>query len=148
MVSKQALLFLSFLTASASSALAVEPAYDLVIYGGTSAGTIAAVQAKQLGKSVIIVCPDKHLGGLTSSGLGMTDTGNKAVIGGLARDFYHRVWKEYQKPETWRWQKRSEYKGKGQGTVADDGEFKTMWVFEPRIAEKVFEDYYVESVPI
>ena len=98
MVSKQALLFLSFLTASASSALAVEPAYDLVIYGGTSAGTIAAVQAKQLGKSVIIVCPDKHLGGLTSSGLGMTDTGNKAVIGGLARDFYHRVWKEYQKP--------------------------------------------------
>ena len=149
MVSKQALLFLSFLTASASSALAVEPAYDMVIYGGTSAGTIAAVQAKQLGKSVIIVCPDKHLGGLTSSGLGMTDTGNKAVIGGLARDFYHRVWKEYQKPETWRWQKRSEYKGKGQGTVADDGEFKTMWVFEPRIAEKVFEDYIREyGIPV
>lgn len=152
MVSEQTLrpwALLAFLCSYISSALAIQPDYDFVIYGGTSAGTIAAVQAKQLGKSVIIVCPDKHLGGLTSSGLGMTDTGNKAVIGGLARDFYHRVWKEYQEPETWRWQKRSEYKGKGQGTVADDGEFKTMWVFEPHIAEKVFEDYIREhGIPV
>ncbi len=139
----------AFLISSCTLVVAAEPVYDVVIYGGTSAGVIAAVQAKQLGKSVLIVCPDKHLGGLTSSGLGMTDTGNKAVIGGLARDFYHRVWKEYQKPETWRWQKRSEYKGKGQGTVADDGEFKTMWVFEPHIAEKVFEDYVREfDIPV
>ncbi len=139
----------AFLMSSSSVVVAAEPVYDVVIYGGTSAGVIAAVQAKQLGKSVLIVCPDKHLGGLTSSGLGMTDTGNKAVIGGLARNFYHRVWKEYQKPETWRWQKRSEYKGKGQGTVADDGEFKTMWVFEPHIAEKVFEDYVREfDIPV
>ncbi len=139
----------AFMMSSSSVVVAAEPVYDVVIYGGTSGGVIAAVQAKQLGKSVLIVCPDKHLGGLTSSGLGMTDTGNKAVIGGLARDFYHRVWKEYQKPETWRWQKRSEYKGKGQGTVADDGEFKTMWVFEPHIAEKVFEDYVREfDIPV
>ena len=66
------LALLAFLCYYISSALAIELDYDLVIYGGTSAGTIAAVQAKQLGKSVIIVCPDKHLGGLTSSGLGMT----------------------------------------------------------------------------
>ncbi len=152
MVSKQNfrhLALLAFLCSNGLSTLAAEPTYDLVIYGGTSAGTIAAVQAKQLGKSVIIVCPDNHLGGLTSSGLGMTDTGNKAVIGGLARDFYHRVWKEYQKPETWRWQKRDEYKGKGQGTAADDGEFKTMWVFEPHVAEKVYEDYIREyGIPV
>ncbi len=49
-----------------------------------------------MGKSVVIVCPDKHLGGLSSGGLGFTDTGNKAVIGGLSREFYHRVWKHYQ----------------------------------------------------
>lgn len=65
---------------------------DLVVYGGTSAGVIAAVQASRLGKSVVIVCPEKHLGGLSSGGLGFTDTGNKSVIGGLARKFYHRVW--------------------------------------------------------
>ena len=59
--------------------------HDLVIYGGTSAGVIAAVQAKKMGKSVVIVCPDKHLGGLSSGGLGWTDSGNKAVVGGLSR---------------------------------------------------------------
>jgi hypothetical protein len=122
---------------------------DLVVYGGTSAGVIAAVQAKKMGRSVLIVCPDKHLGGLSSSGLGFTDTGNKAVIGGLSRDFYHRVWKYYQKPETWTQQKREEYGNKGQGTPAMDGEHRTMWIFEPRVAEAVFEDYVREfAIPV
>jgi ribulose 1,5-bisphosphate synthetase/thiazole synthase len=57
--------------------------FDVVVYGGTSAGVTAAVQAQRMGRSVVIVCPDVHLGGLTSGGLGFTDTGNKAVIGGL-----------------------------------------------------------------
>ncbi len=75
-----------------SAAQTTAPEFDLVIYGGTSAGVTAAVQAKRLGKTVVIVGPDRHLGGLTSGGLGFTDTGNKAVIGGLSREFYHRVW--------------------------------------------------------
>jgi len=118
--------------------------YDLVIYGGTSAAVIAAVQAKKMGKSVVVVSPDKHLGGLSSGGLGFTDTGNKAVIGGLSRDFYHRIWKHYDAAEAWRWQKKSEYGGKGQGTPAIDGEQRTMWIFEPHAAERVFEDYVKE----
>lgn len=118
--------------------------HDIVIYGGTCAAVIAAVQAKKMGKSVVVVSPDKHLGGLSSGGLGWTDTGNKAVIGGLARDFYHRVWKQYQKPENWQWQKPEEYGGKGQGTPAIDGDQKTMWIFEPSIAEAVFEEYVRE----
>src|SRR6188768_119711 len=96
--------------------------YDVVVYGGTSAGVIAAVQAVKMGKSVVIVGPDKHLGGLSSGGLGFTDTGDKRVIGGLSREFYHRVWKEYQDPKTWKWQKSTEYGNKGQGTPAIDGE--------------------------
>ena len=80
--------------------------YDVVVYGGTSAGVIAAVQARKMGKSAVLVGPDKHLGGLSSGGLGFTDTGNKAVIGGLAREFYHRIWQHYQKPEGWKWQKQ------------------------------------------
>jgi hypothetical protein len=120
------------------------PQYDLVIYGATSAGVIAAVQAKRLGKSVVIVGPDKHLGGLTAGGLGFTDTGNKAVIGGLSREFYQRVWQHYDRPEAWRWQKRDEYGNKGQGTPAIDGAQRTMWIFEPHVAEKVFEDLVKE----
>ena len=126
-----------------------EEIYDLVVYGGTSAGVMAAVQAKKMGKSAVIVGPDKHLGGLTSGGLGWTDTGNKAVIGGLARDFYHRVWKYYQEPDTWKWQKPEEYGNKGQGTKAMDGEHRTMWIFEPSVAERVYEDYVAEfKIPV
>lgn len=114
--------------------------YDIVIYGGTAAAVTAAIQAKAMGKSVIVVSPDKHLGGLSSGGLGFTDTGDKAVIGGLARDFYHRVWRHYNQPTAWRWEKREEYGNQGQGTPAIDGEMRTMWIFEPHVAEKVFED--------
>lgn len=123
--------------------------YDLVVYGGTSAGIIAAVQAKQMGKTVVVVGPDKHLGGLSAGGLGFTDTGNKGVIGGLSRDFYHRVWKHYDRPEAWTWQKKDEYGGKGQGTPAIDGAQRTMWIFEPHVAEQVFEDYVREfQIPL
>jgi hypothetical protein len=114
--------------------------YDVVVYGGTSAAVTAAVQAKRMGKSVVVVAPERHLGGLSSGGLGFTDTGNKSVIGGLAREFYHRVWRHYDKPEAWRWQRREEYGGKGQGTPAVDGTQRTMWIFEPHVAEQVFED--------
>ncbi len=123
--------------------------YDIVIYGSTSAGVMAAVQAKRMGKTVVLVGPDTHLGGLSSGGLGFTDTGNKAVIGGLAREFYHRIWKHYQEPGAWKWQNRDEYGNKGQGTPAIDGEQRTMWIFEPHAAEKVFEELVKEhAVPV
>jgi hypothetical protein len=137
------LLFLIALPASRAAE------YDLVVYGGTSAAVIAAVQAKKMGRSVIVVSPDKHLGGLSSGGLGWTDTGNKAVIGGLSRDFYHRIWKHYDQPTAWRQQKKEAYGNKGQGTAAIDGEQRTMWIFEPSAAEKVFEDYVREfQIPV
>ena len=66
---------------------------DVVIYGGTSAAITAAVQVKKMGKKPIVISPDQHLGGLSSSGLGWTDSGKKEAIGGLAREFYHRVWR-------------------------------------------------------
>lgn len=112
---------------------------DVIVYGGTSSAVTTAVQVSRMGKSVIIVSPDKHLGGLTSSGLGYTDTGNKEVIGGLAREFYQLIYQHYHKPESWKWQKQSEYGNKGQGSPAIDGEMRTMWIFEPHAAEEAFE---------
>ncbi|MEA5401597.1 FAD-dependent oxidoreductase [Arcicella sp. DC2W] len=114
---------------------------DVIIYGGTSAAIIAAVQVKKMGKSVIVVSPDTHLGGLSSGGLGFTDTGNKEVIGGLSREFYQRLYQYYQNNSTWQWQKKEEYGNKGQGTPAIDGTNRTMWIFEPHVAEQVFEDF-------
>jgi hypothetical protein len=118
---------------------------DIIIYGGTSAAIIAAMEVVKSGKTVLIVSPDQHLGGLTSGGLGFTDTGNKAVIGGLSREFYHRVWLHYKDDAAWNWQNQSDFGNKGQGTVAMDGEFRTMWLFEPHVAENVFEDFVREN---
>ncbi|MBW6500516.1 MAG: FAD-dependent oxidoreductase [Bacteroidales bacterium] len=112
---------------------------DVIVYGGTSAAVITAVQVTRMGRSAIIVSPDVHLGGMTSSGLGFTDTGNKEVIGGLAREFYQLIYDHYQKPESWTWQKQSEYGNRGQGNPAIDGEKRTQWIFEPHVAEEAFE---------
>lgn len=118
---------------------------DIVVYGGTSAAIIAAVQAVKMGKTVLVVSPDQHVGGLSAGGLGFTDTGNKEVIGGLSREFYHRIYLHYQAENAWRWQKKSDYGNKGQGTPAIDGKDRTMWIFEPHVAEKTFEDFLKEN---
>ena len=123
--------------------------FDIVIYGGTSAAVIAAVQAKRSGKSVVIVSPDKHLGGLSSGGLGYSDTGEKEVIGGLSREFYHRVWKHYAEDAAWNWERKEDYGNVGQSTPAIDPEKKTMWIFEPHVAEAVFEAFIKENaIPV
>ncbi len=118
---------------------------DVIIYGGTAAAVTAAVQVKKMGKTVLVVSPDTHLGGLSSGGLGYTDTGDKSVIGGLAREFYHRLYQHYQNDSNWKWEQRDEYGNKGQGTPAMDGENRTMWIFEPHAAEQVFEDFVREN---
>ena len=93
---------------------------DIIVYGGNASAVMAAVQAKQMGKSVIMVSPDVHLGGLTTGGLGLTDTGDKTVIGGLALSFDHRLYLHYAQDSAWVWQKKSEYGNKGQGTTTGD----------------------------
>lgn len=88
---------------------------DICIYGGTSAGVIAAYTAQQSGKSVLLIEPGRHLGGMSSGGLGFTDIGNKYVVQGLALDFYRRLGTHYGKLE--------------------------QWIFEPSVAETIFKDY-------
>src|SRR5687768_8428196 len=87
---------ISFSTAAASAS---QPAaYDVVVYGGNAGGVAAAVQSARMGKSVALVEPGSHLGGLTTGGLGATDIGNKAAIGGISREFYQRVKRHYDDP--------------------------------------------------
>lgn len=114
---------------------------DVIIYGGTSAAISTAVQLVRMGKSVLVVCPEKHIGGLSASGLGFTDLGNKSVIGGISQEFYQEVYIHYQNELAWNWQPREEYENVGQGTTAIDDELKTMWTFEPHVAEQIFEKF-------
>nr|WP_235941829.1 FAD-dependent oxidoreductase [Cyclobacterium roseum] len=117
---------------------------DVIVYGGTSGAVTAAIQAKKMGKTVIMVSPDTHLGGLTAGGLGWTDTGKKEVIGGLSREFYQRVYDKYQEEDAWKWEERADFGNQGQGTPAIDGEFRTMWIFEPHVAEEVYDEWVEE----
>ena len=92
---------------------------DVCIYGGTSAGVIAAYAAAKMGKKVVLIEPGKHLGGLSTGGLGYTDIGNKYAITGVARDFYRRIGRHYGKFE--------------------------QWIFEPHVAEEIFNQYVREA---
>jgi len=121
--------------------------HDLVVYGGTSAGVAAAVQARRMGRTVVLIEPTRRLGGLTSGGLGQTDIGNKAAIGGISREFYQRVKKRYMEKDAWKWQQPSEYKDGGQ-TRTDSGE-DSMWTFEPSVALRIMNDFVREyQVPV
>jgi hypothetical protein len=92
---------------------------DVCIYGSTSAGVIAAYSAKKMGKSVLLIAPGTHLGGLSSGGLGFTDIGNKYVVTGLAKDFYRKIGTHYGQLE--------------------------QWVFEPHVAEDIFKSYILKA---
>ncbi|MGV3638870.1 MAG: FAD-dependent oxidoreductase, partial [Adhaeribacter sp.] len=92
---------------------------DICIYGGTSAGVVAAYTASKAGKSVLLIEPGKYLGGMTSGGLGATDIGNKYAVTGLGKDFYRRIGAYYGKLE--------------------------QWTFEPHVADKVFADLVREG---
>ena len=89
--------------------------YDLCVYGGTSAGVVAAYSAAQQGLSVVLVEPTTHIGGMTTGGLGFTDIGNKQVISGVAKQFYRKVGAHYGRLE--------------------------QWIFEPSVAEGIMRDY-------
>jgi len=92
---------------------------DICIYGGTAAGVIAAIAAARQKRSVLLVEPGRHLGGMSSGGLGFTDFGNKAAVGGLSCEFYRRLGKHYGKDEA--------------------------WLFEPHVAEKILRDWIGET---
>ena len=121
---------------------------DIIVFGATSAGVVAAVQASRMGKSVLLLEPHDHIGGLTTGGLGATDIGNKNVIGGLSREFYQRVARHYQKDSSWKHETREEFfasrskRTKLSEVVAKDG---TMWTFEPSVAKNIFQQMLQEA---
>lgn len=106
---------MSALLLLAAACSSPESEYDVCVYGGTSAGVIAAYAVAKQGKKVLLIEPGYRLGGMTSGGLGQTDIGNKQVVKGLALDFYRRVGAVYGRLES--------------------------WIFEPSVAENIFKDY-------
>ena len=129
--------------ACAATLPAAETDHDVVIYGGTSGGVAAAVQARRMGKAVVLIEPTRRLGGLTTGGLGQTDIGNKAAIGGIARECYRAVRRHYDDPAAWKWQTRAQYADSGQTRTASGED--AMWTFEPSAALRILEEWVREN---
>lgn len=119
------------------------PETDILIYGATSGGLAAAIQARRMGKSVVLLEPGTHVGGLTTGGLSWTDIGNKMVVGGIAREFYQRIKRKYDDPKRWRAETRDEYFDRRKGQNAKDED--AMWTFEPKVASEVYEEMLAEA---
>ncbi len=113
--------------------------YDIVVYGGTAGGVVAAVQAARMGKSVVLVEPGDHLGGMTSGGLGATDFKNAEAVGGMAREFYRRVKAYYADPSVWKYEQPEDYVSHRHDPQAD-----VMFHFEPHVAEEILRQMLAE----
>lgn len=130
------LISLAFLLTTFTQASHIER--DVVIYGGTSAGIAAAIQTSRMGKSVILIEPSQWVGGLTSGGLGMTDSGKREVIGGISREFYQRLQQHYHQKDSWRQEQPADYP---HYQKKDDA----IWRFEPHVAKKTLRDMLAEA---
>src|SRR3990170_5909878 len=75
---------------------------EILVYGATSGGITAAIQASRSGKQVMLIEPSQHIGGTTTGGLVWTDYGDEGVVGGLAGEFYERVTEHYRSDAAWK----------------------------------------------
>ncbi|NND05647.1 MAG: FAD-dependent oxidoreductase [Saprospiraceae bacterium] len=95
--------------------------YDVVVYGGTAAGVMAAYATKMYGLHTLLIEPGRHIGGMTSGGLGATDTGGEdEYITGLSQEFYLRLGQYY-------------------------GQQGPVYRFEPHVAELILKEYLDEA---
>lgn len=124
---KAAAVLLAFLAFHTQIAAAAET-YDVVVFGATSGGVIAAVQSARMGKTVVLLEPGRHVGGMTSSGLGWIDIKGTTSVGGMTREFFDRVRRYYSTENV------------------DLRKFgNSDWTVEPHVAEKIFNDLLSET---
>jgi Predicted flavoproteins len=112
--------------------------FDVVIYGGTPAGMAAAIQVARLGKTVALIEPSSHIGGIMVNGLGGTDIDNhpefqnSLAVGGIALEFYRKVAQHYGR--------LAEFDSKFKSHVKD----ASIWRFEPHVADEIIQSWLKE----
>lgn len=135
----------SFYFIMSSFGYVIDKEYDVVIYGGTSAGISAAIQCSRMNKSVLLIETTNRIGGLTTGGLGATDIGSKIAIGGISREFYQNVKKYYEDSNNWLLQDKTDYSESRNSDKND----QAMWTFEPSVALKIYKEMLAnESVDL
>ncbi|QMV69785.1 FAD-dependent oxidoreductase [Sphingobacterium paramultivorum] len=111
--------------------------FDVVIYGGTMSGIMAAVEVVNSGKTAVLINPvGSSLGGVTTNGLGVTDLSNPKSIGGLSKEFYTALYTYYQNPSNWKYGQLASYENLQRSAI--DG--MMLW-FEPKAAQTVMRQF-------
>jgi hypothetical protein len=120
-----------------------EESYDIVVYGGTPGGVTAAIQSAKLGKRVLLIEPSKHIGGIMTNGLGVTDIDsqkafqNSVAVGGLALEYYLRIADYYDRRQAF------------DSILLHGIKNHDFWPHEPHVGEKILLDWLEEHhVPI
>jgi hypothetical protein len=93
---------------------------QVVVYGATPSGIMAAYAAAREGMAVALLAGPNFFGGMCTNGLNWSDIGNPKVIGGLAADFFRRIGLHY-------------------------GKSKPVYIFESHVASAVFNSYITEG---
>jgi hypothetical protein len=98
----------------------VQEHFDVVVYGATASGSMAAIAAAQHGMHVALVEPGAHIGGMLSGGLSNSDVENQQqLIGGLAQQFFAAAGAHYHQP--------------------------ISYAFEPHVAEEILRDMLAKA---
>ena len=127
---------------------ATEPvACDVLIYGATPAGIMAAIAASENGQRTYLLAPNQIVGGVMTSGLCATDMNSSSLIGGYARKFFNRVYRHYEIPATWQAETRDEYFSRSVHRVytGKNDALEMQWVFEPRVAKQIYDQMLAEA---
>jgi hypothetical protein len=78
---------------------------DVLVYGATAGGVMAAVAAAEEGARTVLVADGAHVGGMVSGGLGKTDIERgERLIGGLAARFFAAVGNHYGEMAAYRFE--------------------------------------------
>lgn len=123
------------------------PDYDICVYGESASGVMAAIQGARMGKDVVLISKNAHVGGMATSGLTATDMNKHKTIGGLAAEFYGKIYEYYLNPDVWRNQTREEFmKSTLKRTyTGKNDERRIQWVYESGVAEDIMKDMLEES---
>ena len=120
---------------------------DVCIYGESASGVVAAIQSARLGKKTVLVSKNNHVGGLATSGLTATDINRQDQVGGIAAEFYGRIWDYYIQPDVWRNQTRDEFmeSSKKRTFTGKNDARQIQWVYESGVAERIMKDMLAEA---
>jgi hypothetical protein len=116
-----------------------ETKYDICVYGETSSGVMAAVEAGRKGKSVVLISTNNHVGGMATSGLTATDLNNFRAAGGITREFFQRIYTYYKNPSAWKNQDRDTFfeASKKRTFTGKNDSLRMQWVYESHVGELV-----------